>query len=151
MWAAKANDFRYTLASDRSGRMYDIRADYLLLFISNPGCPMCRDVRSQIEASPMLNELIERGTLKVLVIYPDMDLTLWREHLDDYPPAWINAYDYGGAITKERRMICGPSVALPLVPKSGFMVKDAVDVAYIEKSYRRPKRNKFRLWHNKKI
>lgn len=129
----KANDFRYTLASDRSGRMYDIRADYLLLFISNPGCPMCRDVRSQIKASPMLNELIERGTLKVLVIYPDMDLTLWREHLDDYPPAWINAYDYGGAITKERlydlRAI--PSLYL-LDAEKRVMVKDCVDVAYIE-------------------
>ena len=113
--------------------MYDIRADYLLLFMSNPGCPMCRDVRSQIEASPMLNELIERGTLKVLVIYPDMDLTLWREHLDDYPPAWINAYDYGGAITKERlydlRAI--PSLYL-LDAEKRVLVKDCVDVAYIE-------------------
>ena len=39
---------------------------------------MCRDVREQIVASPMLNELIERGTLKVLVIYPDEDLEAWR-------------------------------------------------------------------------
>lgn len=129
----KANDFRYTLASGKAGRMYDIRADYLLLFISNPGCPMCRDVRSQIEASPMLNELIERRTLKVLVIYPDMDLTLWHEHLDDYPPSWINAYDYGGAITKERlydlRAI--PSLYL-LDADKRVMAKDCVDVAYIE-------------------
>lgn len=129
----KANDFRYTLASGEAGRMYDIAADYLLVFISNPGCPMCRDVRGQIEASPMLNELIERGTLKVLVIYPDEDMTAWREHLKEYPPSWINAYDYGCAITKERlydlRAI--PSLYL-LDSQKRVMAKDCVDVAYIE-------------------
>lgn len=129
----KANDFRYTLASGKAGRMYDIAADYLLVFISNPGCPMCRDVREQIEASPMINELVERGTLKVLVIYPDEDMAAWREHLDDYPPSWINAYDYGGAITKERlydlRAI--PSLYL-LDSEKRVMAKDCVDVAYIE-------------------
>ena len=30
-----ANDFRYTLASGATGRLYDIRAEYVLLFINN--------------------------------------------------------------------------------------------------------------------
>ena len=58
----KANDFLYTMASGRSRKMYDIKADYLLIFISNPGCPMCRDVSEQLTASPLLNELWQNCT-----------------------------------------------------------------------------------------
>ncbi len=130
----EAADFEYTLASGRSGRMHDITADYLLIFVSNPGCPMCRDVREQIAASPMLNELSERGTLKVLVIYPDDDLVAWREHLSDYPSAWINAYDRGMTISKERLydLKAIPSLYL-LDADKRVMAKDCTDVEYIER------------------
>lgn len=130
----EAADFEYTLASGRSGRMHDIAADYLLIFASNPGCPMCREVREQIVASPMLNELVERGTLKVLVIYPDDDLTAWREHLSDYPSAWINAYDRGMAISKQRLydLKAIPSLYL-LDTRKRVMAKDCTDVEYIER------------------
>ncbi len=130
----EAADFEYTLASGRSGRMYDIEADYLLIFVSNPGCPMCRDVREQMAASPMLNELVERGTLKVLVIYPDDDLTAWREHLSDYPSAWINAYDRGMAISKQQLydLKAIPSLYL-LDAGKRVMAKDCTDVEYIER------------------
>lgn len=113
--------------------MYDIRADYLLLFISNPGCPMCRDVRERIKASKVLTDLVGQGRMKVLVIYPDADLKSWREHLPEYPESWINAYDYGCEITKQRlydlRAI--PSLYL-LDADKRVLAKDCVDVAYIE-------------------
>lgn len=128
-----ANDFSYTLASGRTAQMYDIEADYLLIFISNPGCPMCREVNEQIQSSPLMNELIERGTLKVLVVYPDADLQAWREHLADYPSAWMCAYNEGQVIERERlydlRAI--PSLYL-LDSEKRVMAKDCVDVAYIE-------------------
>ena len=37
-----ANDFRYTTADGATRRMYDIRAEYLLLFINNPGATCAR-------------------------------------------------------------------------------------------------------------
>lgn len=67
--------------------MYDIRAEYLLLFINNPGCNMCKTVREAISASPMLNELIERGKLKVLALFPDEDLTEWQNTVRRFPRA----------------------------------------------------------------
>lgn len=42
-----ANDFRYTLASGASGTLYGLKAEYVLLFINNPGCPMCRDIQAR--------------------------------------------------------------------------------------------------------
>ena len=128
-----ANDFRYTLSSGRTKQMYDIEAKYLLIFISNPGCPMCRDVREQLLSSPMLNELSERGDLKVLVLYPDEDLEAWREHLKDYPSFWINGYDKGKAITSEKSYDLRAIPALYLLDsQKRVMAKDCTDVAYIE-------------------
>ena len=60
----RANDFRYTLASGASGRLYGLDAEYVLLFINNPGCPMCKQLREEICGSPMLAEMIERGRLR---------------------------------------------------------------------------------------
>ena len=37
----RANDFRYTLASGAGGTLYGLEAEYVLLFVNNPGCPMC--------------------------------------------------------------------------------------------------------------
>ena len=129
-----ANDFVYTLASGETRRMHSIKADYTLIFISNPGCPMCRDVKEQIISSPMLQELIERKELRVLVLYPDADLEAWREHLSDYPSSWINAYDAEQRIDKERLydLKAIPSLYL-LDNQKRVMAKDCTDVAFIEK------------------
>ena len=129
-----ANDFTYTLVSGRTATLHNIKADYTLIFISNPGCPMCREVKEQITTSPMLQELIERKELKVLVIYPDTDLEAWREHLQDYPASWINGYDADQRIEKERLYDLKAIPALYLLDKQKrVMAKDCTDVAYIEK------------------
>ncbi len=129
-----ANDFTYTLPSGRTATLHNIKADYTLIFISNPGCPMCREVKEQITTSPMLQELIERKELKVLVIYPDTDLEAWREHLQDYPTSWINGYDADQRIEKERLYDLKAIPALYLLDKQKrVMAKDCTDVAHIEK------------------
>ncbi|WP_419507485.1 DUF5106 domain-containing protein [Alistipes communis] len=128
-----ANDFRYTTADGVTRRMYDIRAEYLLLFINNPGCNMCKTVREAISASPMLNELIERGKLKVLALFPDEDLTEWQEYRPQIPARWINAYDKG-CVVRDRELYDLKAIpALYLLDRDKrVMVKDAVDVGLIE-------------------
>ena len=94
---------------------------------------MCRGVREQIMASPMLNQLVERGTLKVLVVYPDRDLQAWRDHLSDYPSSWINAYDKDMTITRERLYDLKAIPALYLLDREKrVMAKDCTDVEYVE-------------------
>lgn len=128
-----ANDFRYTTADGATRRMYDIRAEYLLLFINNPGCNMCKTVRESISASPMLNELIERGKLKVLALFPDEDLSEWQAYRSQIPARWINAYDKG-CVVRDRELYdlrAIPSLYL-LDRDKRVMVKDAVDVGLVE-------------------
>lgn len=130
-----ANDFRYTLAPGITGRLYGLQADYVLLFISNPGCPMCREVCEAIQASPMLTELIERGALQVLVFYPDEDLTEWRNHRSEIPDEWIYAYDDGCVVSEQSLYNLSAIPALYLLDgQKRVLVKDSVDVAAIEEA-----------------
>ena len=129
----RANDFRYTLASGASGTLYGLKAEYVLLFINNPGCPMCRDIREAIDSSPMLSMMIERGQLKVLAIYPDEDLTEWRDYRDHIPASWINAYDKGCVIREKSLYDLHAIPAMYLLDsRKRVLVKDSTDVAQIE-------------------
>lgn len=129
----QANDFRYTLASGATGTLYGLRAEYVLLFINNPGCPMCREIREAISASPMLTELIEHGRLRVLALYPDENLDEWRAYREQIPASWINAYD-DGCVLREKGLYdlsAIPSLYL-LDAQKRVLVKDATDVALVE-------------------
>ena len=128
-----ANDFRYTLTSGATGSLYGLRAEYVLLFINNPGCPMCREIREAISASPMLTELIEHGRLRVLALYPDENLDEWRAYREQIPASWINAYD-DGCVLREKGLYdlsAIPSLYL-LDAQKRVLVKDATDVALVE-------------------
>lgn len=128
-----ASDFRYTLSSGAQGTLHGIKAEYTLLFINNPGCEMCREIREAISGSPMLSEMIENGRLKVLALYPDEDLAEWREYRDQIPASWINAYDKGCVIREQGTydLVAIPSLYL-LDRTKRVLVKDSVDVPAIE-------------------
>lgn len=131
--AQPANDFRYTIASGASGTLYGLKAEYTLVFINNPGCTMCKQIREAITSSPMLSEMIERGRLKVLAIFPDEDLTEWKAYRDHIPAAWINGYDNGCVIRAKEFYDLKAIPALYLLDRDKrVLVKDATDVPYIE-------------------
>ena len=88
-----AADFTYTLASGRQGRLSQIRSEYTLLFLSNPGCPACGEIIAQIKSSPAMNAMEQNKRLTVLTVYPDEELEEWHKHLPDLPSDWINGYD----------------------------------------------------------
>lgn len=129
----KAADFAFTTADGCTRRLWDLKANYTLIFISNPDCPMCRDVREQILASAIISEVVNNGILKIVVIYPDTDLILWREHLQDYPASWINAYDKGQVISSEELYDLRAIPAMYLLDEQKrVLAKDCTDVGYIE-------------------
>jgi thiol-disulfide isomerase/thioredoxin len=94
-----AENFDYTLHSGKTQTLYQLKAEYILLFFNNPDCPACKEVQEQISASPLLSKLIQKGSIKVLALYPDSDLAAWDKHREQIPSAWINAYDKDQRIT----------------------------------------------------
>ncbi|MEG1749810.1 MAG: DUF5106 domain-containing protein [Tannerellaceae bacterium] len=90
---SKAFDFTYTLANGQTHTLYSIQVENLVLFFYNPDCPACKEITGQLDASPVVGELIKQKRLKILALYPDEDLNAWKAHTSLMPQSWINAYD----------------------------------------------------------
>ncbi|MDR0698117.1 MAG: DUF5106 domain-containing protein [Tannerella sp.] len=95
---SKAEDFVYTTASGKTGRLYDLSAKYLLLMFYNPDCVECQRTMEILKQSPAVVDAVSSGRLKLLAVYPDEDLDAWKNHQKDVPSSWINAYDKSQAI-----------------------------------------------------
>lgn len=77
----------------KPGTLYNVKADYLLLFFYNPDCHACKEITEQLSGDPLIGRMMSDKKLKILAVYPDEDLEAWRKHIPDVPAAWINSYD----------------------------------------------------------
>ena len=131
----RANDFRYTLASGRSSTLYALHADYVLIFINNPGCPMCKQIQTAIGESQLLNTMLAKGSLKVLAVYPDRDLEAWRKYAPTMPAKWINSYDKGCVIEAKRLYDLRAIPAMYLLDaRKTVLVRDSTSVEEVERA-----------------
>lgn len=88
-----AADFMFC---DREGRMaslYEIEAEYTLLFFSNPGCEACKEIIDNLRASGRVSQMIASGVLAVVNVYIDEDVEAWYGYMSYYPVEWHNGYD----------------------------------------------------------
>jgi thioredoxin-related protein len=121
-----AIDFVYTLASGKQGRMSALKAEYTLLFFYDPDCETCTEVKKLMRQSAGLKEMVAAGKVKVLTVYPDEDIALWRNRLGEMDAAWINAYDKGQVLTMEQRYDLSSLPSFYLLDKDKkVLLKDA--------------------------
>lgn len=89
----KAADFIFSDKYGKSYSLYGIKAEYALLFFSNPGCQACKEIIDVLANEPEISGLVKDGRLAVLNIYIDSDLKEWYEYMSIYPEEWYNGYD----------------------------------------------------------
>lgn len=129
----KANDFSYTVASGKSHRMYNVKSDFTIIYFNNPGCSLCRDITKAMKESQIISKMARNGKLKVLAIYPDEQLDEWHKHRAEMPNEWINGYDKGQLIDREKLYNVNAIPALYLLDKQKVvLVKDSINVGEIE-------------------
>ena len=88
-----AADFSFIDTEGRKRTLYSIEADLTLLIFGNPDCRACQEIQQSIAAIDALSKAIKSGQLKVVDIYIDEDITIWKARIPDYPKDWINGYD----------------------------------------------------------
>jgi hypothetical protein len=95
-----ATDFTYTLKNGVQHRMYDIKADYTILFFNYPDCPGCKETKVNIVDAPFISKL--GSHLVILAVYPNDDshLEMWRNA--PYPDFMINSYDKNATVLKKK-------------------------------------------------
>jgi hypothetical protein len=94
----KAENIVYTTDSGKTGKLYDLSANYILLMFYSPDCLGCQHMIEMLKNSPAVSSAVSSGKLKVLAVYPDENLEIWREHLSDMPSSWINGYNQALAL-----------------------------------------------------
>lgn len=90
---SKAADFAYTRADGTSSRMSALKADYLIIYFYNPDCENCKEYTRMLSSSPLIQDLLKKGTVKILAVYPDENIEEWRLHLGQMPSDWVIGYD----------------------------------------------------------
>lgn len=90
-----AADFTFTLKGGRTRTLHSVNAEHIILFFSNPGCEDCRKTTEQVSGDPYLQDLIDKGRLAVVNIYPDNDIDAWYGYVTNYPDNWISGYAPG--------------------------------------------------------
>lgn len=97
----KAADIKFTSLDGRIRTLYGIKADNVLLLFTNPGCPNCEEVISNLIQKDRVNEAISSGRLAVVNLYIDLEVEKWRALASEYPKAWTNGYDQDYTIRKD--------------------------------------------------
>lgn len=79
-----------TAADGTKTSLSDITGDRILVFINDPDCSDCALARVRLSADYNTKQLIDKGGLTIVSIYPGpaSDET-WRNALDSYPDNWL--------------------------------------------------------------
>jgi hypothetical protein len=87
-------NFSFKDARGNKSSLYSHKADYVMLFFSNPGCSSCKEIIDELNACLFIPQMIADKHLAVINIYIDEEVEVWRSYLHNYPSFWINGYDY---------------------------------------------------------
>ena len=91
-----ATDFLYMDAKGEMGSLYKFKAEETLLIFYDPDCDNCTEIIEKLRYNRELNAKIMSGKLRVLAIYAEDDVELWKKELVKMPANWI----VGRAVSK---------------------------------------------------
>ena len=97
----QATDFSFTDLSGRRHTLHGIKADYILLMFTNPGCDACHEVIETIKSNAAVPKLVKAGKLAVVNVYIDLEREKWHALAKEYPAEWYNGYDQDFAIRQD--------------------------------------------------
>lgn len=126
-----AADFKYTLNSGDTGRLFNLKSEYTILFFNAPNCYDCQWVKEYIKESKVFSKLnlhevknIAETKLIILGIYPSVDIACWQA--SEYPDFMLNAYDASLTIKNEELYDLKAFPSLYLLDKDKrVLLKDA--------------------------
>lgn len=95
----KAANFNFESIDGSKGSLSGIDALYTILFFNDPECAECNYIKKLFISSPLITN---RSDLKILALYPDADLELWRNGAHPKSTQWINAYDLEQSINNQQ-------------------------------------------------
>ena len=128
----KASDLTYTLNSGAMGNLYGISARNILLMFYNPDCKECKEVMELLINSPSISAAVSSGRLKILAVYPDEDIEVWKRYQKNIPPTWINGCDKALAVRNKEIYDLRAIPTLYLLDKDKKVIFRDTSVSHIQ-------------------
>ena len=88
-----SSDIDYMLINKEKGNLHSVNAEYTLLYFNDPECEDCAMLTKQIIASTAINNRINTGGLKIIMVYVNDDIEAWEKHASEIPGSWIYSRD----------------------------------------------------------
>lgn len=89
-----APDFKFRTLEGKVLSLHGVKADYTMLFFSNPYCEACKGIINDVMSRRYMNDYIAQGRVAVVNVYIDEEVDKWREYAPNYPSNWHSGYDY---------------------------------------------------------
>lgn len=89
----QANDFTFFTPTGLKKRLYELQADWLLIYFYNPECHACQLLTNELEGSEILRASATSRKLTILAMFVDRDTSLWKRHISELPAIWIKGRD----------------------------------------------------------
>lgn len=98
----QAANFRYLTPQGDTTTLYETQSEYMLLFLHNPSCSTCREVRRRMKQFAVLDAAITGGRLKVLTIYLENDRAIWKHYLQSEAAAnYLHGWNFDQSIENQ--------------------------------------------------
>lgn len=91
-----ATDFLYMNTKGDIGSLHKFEAEKTLLIFYDPDCDNCTEIIEKLRYNRELNVKIASGQIKVLAIYAEENIDLWKKELAKMPSNWV----VGRAVSK---------------------------------------------------
>ena len=83
-----ATDFVYIDKDGKSGSLHTLKAEETLLIFYDPDCDNCAEIIEKLKYDRVLNNKIMSGKLRVLAVYAEDNVDLWKKELPKMPTNW---------------------------------------------------------------
>jgi len=96
-------NFNIVMSNGDTTTLYDVEAEYMLLYLQHPTCPTCREVRGKMVNFTELNKAIASGKLKVLTVYFEDDTDVWNKFIrsSEANPDYLHGWNYDQSIEEK--------------------------------------------------
>lgn len=93
-------NFTMVMANGDTMSMYDIQSEYTILYLQHPTCPTCHQVRNRMKDYAKLNQAIESGRLKVVMVYFEDDPKVWSNYINsrEANPKYLHGWNFDQSI-----------------------------------------------------
>lgn len=92
-----ATNFVFAERDGHQRKLTDVNGEYIVLYFNNPGCSGCKETAAKMKMS----SFGRNPKVTVLAIYPDADLSEWKEAQHEFPKEWIDGYSPNGKIMEK--------------------------------------------------